>query len=359
MTHSTIGGTLAVLAMVIVGCASPRQDADATPTARSSGPATLDPDACPLELQPDSPSQAAISYMGPRAVQGAEIALNSIVREVDGQEMLTSGGDHGPWASDFVIGGRALTLAFELKPDPGTDVTLTDLQAWYRPPGLVDEIPLAVAVVDDGYSITIPDSPGSADLGLTVGWTDGCFSYAGTVRFAFEVIPSAVADACPSDAEGLGEILRLHADDRIVVDGVARSIGTLSYSARYATYNGADQVGAFGSWDPQAEGVDATIGELLEAADDDADLRLSGGTARIYLQTDENSMSPDGLVEVSAAALVPNADGRLEIISPAATGSYVLELSTSWELDCLTGSGLAYFSVDVSSPVGGLPHAPV
>jgi hypothetical protein len=161
--------------------------------------------------------------------------------------------------------------------------------------------------------------------------------------------------ACPADETGLTAILAAHADDRLTIKDVARPVGTLAYSARYFPYDVSDQVGSFGSWDPGAPAVEAATGELLAIEEDDQELRLSGGFAKFYRLADPGATTPDNAVLVSETVLEVDGTGRLQLESPTDEGRYILELSTSWELDCLFGSGLAYVTVDVGRVVGSLP----
>ena len=362
---ATVLGIAVALAVAACDASTPTGSpspvlADITPAplATAGTVRTPRPSFCVGSLTTANATEARIEFQGPRSWQQGDLYVDSITRLLDGVVLAEDATQPGAYDAGFLIGGAPLTLTFEVRRDSAPTLGFTDIAALYRPEG-ASWSPLALEPMGSGRSITIPDGSGSAQLRLDLTWTDGCFEYGGWVRFAFEVVPSAVAAACPSDAERLAAIVASHSDDRVAIGDIDRSIGTLSVSARYSSYDAADQVGQFGSWDPAAPAVEAATGELLAVADDDADLRLSGGFARFFRLTDPNATSAEDSIQVSETVLEVDATGRLQIESPEEEGRYILELSTSWELDCLTGGGLTYFTVDVSRVVGSLPRPSV
>ena len=353
------------LLVVLAGCdatgPSPRPSnglPDITPAPLASAGRTPRPSFCVGSVTVATATAARIELGGPRGWQQGDLKVTTITRLLDRVELFRDDVDPGASTTDYVIGGQDLALAFEVDPGlPGGG--LTDLTARYRAPGNSPWLPLTVEPLGSGRSITIPDAPGVSQVRLDATWTDGCFEYAGSARFEFEVVASAVAAACPSDEAGLTAIVAAHAEDRITIKDVARPIGTLAYSARYSLYDVGDQVGPFGSWDPAAPIVEAATGELLAVEDDDAELSLSGGFAKFYRLADPDATTPDNAMLVSETVLVVDGTGRLQVETPLEEGRYILELSASWELACLVGSGLAYVTVDVGRVVGSLARPSV
>jgi hypothetical protein len=334
--------------------------ADITPGPRPSEAAasrTPPPSFCIGSLTAANATEGRIEFRGPRHEQDGNLTLTTITRLLDDAELYQDDADPGVAEAGIAIGGAALTLALELDAGlPGGG--MTEMTALYGAPGGAAWVPLGVEPLGSGRSITIPDRPGMAQLRLDVIWTDGCFEYAGSVRFDFEVIASAVVAVCPSDAAGLTAVMADHADDMVAVKDIYRSIGTLGFSARYFSFS-AEQGQPFPTWDPAAPRVQASTGELLAVEDDDPDLRLTRGIARFFLLNDPNTTRPDDAVPVSETSLEPDATGRLQIEGPTEPGRYLLELRTSLELDCLDGSGIAYYTVDVGRVVGSLPRPSV
>lgn len=316
------------------------------PTLDSTAGLIPRPSTCPLELGPTAPIEAEVSFQGPRHPTYAVLSLASIVRQGEQANLIEPADEAGRSEAGIAIGRREITLSFGENPDRSY-VGLTSLMASYRAPGASASVDMPLRRTEDGLAFEIPDGSGPAELDVSAVWTDGCFTYAGLTRFGFDLVAAAIADACPSTPAGIDAILRSHDDDRLLIGDASRPIGTISYSARYFNYGGSDGVGAFGSWDPASPAAEALAGGTLQLLDDDPDLRLARAFVRFYPRAEVEALPPQGIGEVSGLDLVADATGTLLVPVPSSPGRYVLEIPTTWDLPCLDGGGLAYFSVDV------------
>ena len=259
------------------------------------------------------------------------------------QHIADPGGDPGAWDGGLVLGGSSPQIVIAGGDGTPQPISPTSLVVSYRAPGAADPQPITLRDRYSGPEVPIPDGDGAAELDFNATWSDGCFAYSGQARIAVTVAAAAAVAACPVDPAGIDSILRSHDDDRLVLGSISRPIGVLSYSARYINDAADDVVGPFSSWDPSAAAISVRAGDSLTLTDDDPDLVLTGAFIRFYRRT---ASGPEGTV-VSGSDLVADAHGAISIPVLRATGRYVLEVPVGWQLPCVSGDGLAYFSVDV------------
>lgn len=246
-----------------------------------------------------------------------------------------------------LVGGRDVNLAFAAHVDDSGDLTPTSMLGitvrFIDASGLTV---LPARLVPAGAVITMPDRSTTGRLDIDVTWTHPCFTIAGFTSATVEVVPSAIADACP-DADRIRQQVIEGQQTLVRLGDASVRLNTTSWAARFVGAGSGDHDGPIDDFDPAAAPATAEPGGLVPLSITEPGYQSRGAALLIHRWDDV--VDADGHILDTGTSpvpieLAPAPGGTIDVPFPAAPGRYVFEFFLRWGLTCVVGEGHFYIA---------------
>jgi hypothetical protein len=261
---------------------------------------------------------------------------------------LAEGDLVGPDDLGTLIGSHAMAFAL-IGPGGETDhshQTVVTMARATLQSGATPAIPLGVTVRSGDTVIQVPDLSAKVAIVITLGWSDGCFTYTGEVDTRAEVTLAAVVAACPSTLTQLQAAANALAQTPLKIGTATHQLTLGQWAATFSDGNGNESVAQFQGTDFKTPPQQIQAGKSVVVSEASVDLRIVSISAAFFplnqVLADPSRASPDARFYTDG---VVHVDGSVAIRVPTTRGKYLMETEVTWGTSCLSGSSQEWVTI--------------
>jgi hypothetical protein len=365
--HASVRGLVVILTIAVAACV-PGGSAGPTGAASSSGPAATagtsssvppiaSPAAIALPVCTDPyalPILPALQFLNVRGEPGA--LLRHVIATSTGSfgfvVPLADSGQVEPDDLGTLVGTMPMTITFVNADSSDVDLNyrrvVTEARATLKA-GTKPAVPLESRITADFAVVQVPDLDSRVDITVTLGWTDGCFTYRGDVSATAQVALAATVAACPTAHDGAVALATVLAQTPIKIGTVSHLLTIDNWIAKYFDGNADTSVSMFQDTDFRVAPQSIAAGKEIVVSEVSPDVRILSIDAQFYrldeVLPDPSSASPDA---VFVSTGVTRADGSIGVPVPTGRSKYVMEINVGWDSSCLSGYGREWVTIQTT-----------